>query len=605
MGDPGVVKVPWWRSVSVKLISGVLLLTLATGAAVWAVVGSQQERLFTGQRVREAGITSATISRDFAEPMLGGAGQAVWAILTAEAAEIARRGDALRVMVFLADGRIMASSDKAAIGTSIGIHDNSECPSCASTRAEDFPSTAIVSGSGGPLVLRVVNPIPITDVCRFCHKNDAGARSFVAVDFDMSALEQARRGRQLSILIMGLVSSVVLVAMVTWLFRALVTRPMAVLTGAMEHLASGDLSARVQLRGNDELTRLGRDFNDMAARLEDQVARIETARTESTLLYTLVVQASKNLETSEVAHNVCGVILEKLHPQITVFFLETGDGGWICAAGGPRGADVRARGEGSLEEALAFAPAPVAQLLEGISATLVAYVRAKRSLQTTRDTGGITFALPIVSEGRILGLLICVDVPLATHLDEDLLGNLGAHLALAAANSRNYTGAITDALTRLKNKRYGVVRLEEAVHAARRYGSSLAVVMCDIDHFKRVNDTYGHPAGDAVLREVARRIAGIVRKADIAVRYGGEEFMLILPQAGADALAVIGEKIRHAIEEAPVGLGAAGGTVPLTLSVGIAGFRADRDSGETLIARADAALYRAKEAGRNRVATDA
>lgn len=83
---------------------------------------------------------------------------------------------------------------------------------------------------------------------------------------------------------------------------------------------------------------------------------------------------------------------------------------------------------------------------------------------------------------------------------------------LAAINSRNYTGAITDGLTRLKNERYGLIRIEEAVYAVKRYKSGLGLLMCDIDHFKRVNDTYGHPAGDAVLREVSRRIAACVRE---------------------------------------------------------------------------------------------
>ena len=128
--------------------------------------------------------------------------------------------------------------------------------------------------------------------------------------------------------------------------------------------------------------------------------------------------------------------------------------------------------------------------------------------------------------------------------------------------------------------------------------------MCDIDHFKRVNDTYGHPAGDAVLREVCRRIAACVRKADIAVRYGGEEFMLILPEADVNSLLAIGEKIRLAVATSPVGLGAVGGSLAITLSVGIAAFHADVDSADSLIARSDRMLYRAKENGRNRVELD-
>jgi two-component system cell cycle response regulator len=128
--------------------------------------------------------------------------------------------------------------------------------------------------------------------------------------------------------------------------------------------------------------------------------------------------------------------------------------------------------------------------------------------------------------------------------------------------------------------------------------------MCDIDYFKQVNDRYGHLAGDAVLREFGRRLAGCVRKADIVVRFGGDEFMLILPDAAANSLAEIGEKIRDAMAREPFGLGAAGGAVTITLSMGIVAIRVTDDSFETLIARADSALYRAKQGGRNRIETD-
>ncbi|OGA33923.1 MAG: hypothetical protein A3G80_00260 [Betaproteobacteria bacterium RIFCSPLOWO2_12_FULL_62_13b] len=123
--------------------------------------------------------------------------------------------------------------------------------------------------------------------------------------------------------------------------------------------------------------------------------------------------------------------------------------------------------------------------------------------------------------------------------------------------------------------------------------------------FKRVNDTHGHPAGDAVLKEVSRRIAASLRRSDLVVRYGGEEFMVIIPQATAEAMAVIGEKLRHAIVAAPVGTGVGRGAVAVTLSVGDAAFHAGTDTAESLIARADAALYRAKQGGRNRVEVDA
>ncbi|MBI4292328.1 MAG: diguanylate cyclase [Betaproteobacteria bacterium] len=597
--------VRWWNSIPAKLVSGLLLLTLVAGATVWSVVAKQQENLFLEQRIHEAGITSSIISRDFAEPMLGGAGTAVWSALTAEAAEIVHKNLAIRVFVFLRDGRIMAASDKGAIGSRIEVKGNPECPACDSTRAGDFPASAAVTLPSGAPGLRVISPIPVTDVCRFCHQKDDEARSYVAVDFDLTPLARARTERQRSILIMGLGSSVILVVLVTLLFRRLVMRPVEALMESMTRVAAGHLSARTKILGKDELALLGRHFNHMAERIEDQVDRIETAHTESELLYRLVVEASKSLETSEVATGVARVIMERLSPRRVTFFLECADGGWICATRTMVGGGSVEYGEGFFEAEIALDSGRFRKLLQGVPRQLVEEACRVQALRDLREDSELTVMLPVVSESRLLGLLACIGIPASVRVDDALLNNLGAHLNLAAVNSRNYTGAITDSLTGLKNKRYGMVRLEEALSFARRHRSRVGLALCDVDHFKQINDTYGHLAGDAVLKEISRRIASCMRKSDLVARYGGEEFLLILPEAPLDSLAAIGEKVRLAIEEAPMGLGPCAGTVSVTLSVGIAAFRADSDSGEILMARADAALYRAKKSGRNRVVIDA
>jgi PleD family two-component response regulator len=212
----------------------------------------------------------------------------------------------------------------------------------------------------------------------------------------------------------------------------------------------------------------------------------------------------------------------------------------------------------------------------------------------------MTLALPVVADTRLVGLLICIGIPAKIQVGADLLQNLGVHLTLAAINSRNYTGAITDGLTRLKNKRYGLIRLEEAVYAAKRYKLGLGLLLCDVDHFKRVNDTAsGGRRGTEGSKPPDRgSCARPTSQRAMALRF------VFLPETEASLLAAIGEKIRQAVSAAPVDLGAAGVPLPLTISVGIAAFHADSDSGETLIARADAALYRAKEGGRNRVGFD-
>lgn len=153
--------------------------------------------------------------------------------------------------------------------------------------------------------------------------------------------------------------------------------------------------------------------------------------------------------------------------------------------------------------------------------------------------------------------------------------------------------AVTDPLTGLRNRRYVRRHLDGVLR-----GSDAAVMLLDVDRFKSINDTYGHPAGDAALREVAERLKAHLRAADVVARYGGEEFMVVLAGAPADYAATVAERLRLALASEPIALGPA--TLPVTVSIGLA-IAPVGCSVPGAIAAADAALYRAKEAGRNRV----
>jgi len=158
--------------------------------------------------------------------------------------------------------------------------------------------------------------------------------------------------------------------------------------------------------------------------------------------------------------------------------------------------------------------------------------------------------------------------------------------------------ASTDMLTELWNRRQGGEYLEQAVAASRRYGHALSVAMLDIDHFKHINDTYGHASGDLALKQIAAILRRTVRKADAAVRWGGEEFLVLMPSTGKPGARVAGERFRQAIGARPLQLEGSEQLV-VTVSVGLASF--DNDGAPSLLSRADKALYAAKRRGRNRV----
>jgi diguanylate cyclase (GGDEF)-like protein len=160
--------------------------------------------------------------------------------------------------------------------------------------------------------------------------------------------------------------------------------------------------------------------------------------------------------------------------------------------------------------------------------------------------------------------------------------------------------ATRDQLTGLLNRREFDRIMEEEQERARRFGHPLALVLVDIDHFKSVNDNHGHPAGDVVLREIARRLAAQVRSVDRVARFGGEEFALILMQADYATATSVARHICVTQEREPV---VTGGSLALTVTVsaGVAVFPNDAESGAALISVADRALYAAKQGGRNRV----
>jgi two-component system cell cycle response regulator len=167
---------------------------------------------------------------------------------------------------------------------------------------------------------------------------------------------------------------------------------------------------------------------------------------------------------------------------------------------------------------------------------------------------------------------------------------------------RSLALALTDSLTGLYNRRYLMAHLDGLMSRAAEGAQGPALLMLDIDHFKRINDTHGHAAGDAVLREAATRIARHVRNFDLVARYGGEEFVVVMPETQLPVAAMVAERLRNVIASKPFHLGEGQDELPVTLSVGIAVTREGGDSANGILQRADKALYEAKGRGRNCVA---
>jgi diguanylate cyclase (GGDEF)-like protein len=205
--------------------------------------------------------------------------------------------------------------------------------------------------------------------------------------------------------------------------------------------------------------------------------------------------------------------------------------------------------------------------------------------------------LPLKAKEKIVGVFYYY-LPIDFEVEQALLDTftaISAQLGLAIENARLYAEilklSVHDALTGLGNRRFLCEALERDLYNVNRYQGTLSLLMLDIDFFKKYNDSYGHLEGDKLLAKVGAILRKVLRSGDLPVRYGGEEFVVLLPQTDSEAAGRAAERIRAAIEQ----------ETTVTVSLGVATVSGRQCDAELLIERADQALYRAKEAGRNRV----
>lgn len=248
---------------------------------------------------------------------------------------------------------------------------------------------------------------------------------------------------------------------------------------------------------------------------------------------------------------------------------------------------------------------------EGVAGWVLANARAALVRDTRADgrflpASGQGFAIasivaaPLVHGGKAMGVLSASSsVPRAFDEAHERLVRLLAACSVPALERARLTRlAVTDDLTRAYNGRYLLPRLEQELARAGA-GAPVSVAMLDLDHFKRVNDTFGHAQGDGVLRAFADRVREKTRRSDLLVRRGGEEFVLVLPATDAARALALAERIRGAVGGCPMPVGEEA-TVVQTVSIGVATWDGVEDA-QALLERADAAMYRAKAAGRDRV----
>jgi two-component system cell cycle response regulator len=388
-----------------------------------------------------------------------------------------------------------------------------------------------------------------------------------------------------------------------------VTRPLEELSQAAERVTGGDLDFVLPTDGGGEPARLAEAFNTMTEALRRTITDLRTSRDE---LQRTVSRLGDTLSGTHDLDRILDVIVDTAMVAVRATggaLLLTAASGELVYLRAARGLDGRLPDDGRAE-----LNRPVSTAGDGVVARVA---RTGEPVFGTVGADGVVtaadepsartiLATPLRSGGKVTGVLALYDRGDGQPYDErdvriveSFTGQAVAAVDNVLLHQEAQRLSITDGLTGLWNYRYAIVALAREVERASRFDRPLAVLMLDLDRFKRVNDRYGHQRGDAVLIEVAERVRTVVREVDILARYGGEELILIAPEtdvAGAETLAT---KVRDVVRAHPVG---APGEEPvlMTTSVGVAVQPLHGDTARTLLRAADAALYEAKAAGRDR-----
>lgn len=440
--------------------------------------------------------------------------------------------------------------------------------------------------------------------------NGSGVAGAIHLSLDSSNFKTKIREKVAKIFIISILISLVTGIVLYYLLHALLTKRIKTVAASAERLAAGDMSARADAAGADEIAYLATSFNllgeeitNWRTNLEEMViSRVKDLQT----LYEVAYTISRSLDFKIVLTEVLDLVLGAMNEQKGMVVL-AGDEGDTLSLVGHRGLSAEAvgrvartkMGEGWINEIITGNKAMRFSTGDGYMPENLAGI--------AQDGVKSVLAVPISARGVAFGVFAVFSSRKERFTDDDesLLSTIGNQVAVAAENARLYERTLElareDGLTGLANRRHLMDQLTHEVGRACRYEMPLSILMLDLDRFKRFNDTYGHLKGDELLREFGNILKNSIRSTDIAGRYGGEEFAVILTNTSLKGAIVIAERIRRFVEALKITVNKDVPPQGITVSIGIAEL-APGETHEDLLAAADAALYRAKDGGRNRLA---
>jgi diguanylate cyclase (GGDEF)-like protein len=426
----------------------------------------------------------------------------------------------------------------------------------------------------------------------------------VVLKYSIDRLTIAKQASRRQIILIGLVAMLAGVLLSAALSQ-FITSGIDLLIKGTQLVAAGNLQHRLPVTSQDEIGMLATRFNEMIVNLESNKHLVDRKIFEIETLFKASQAMNFQSDTDKLVRKILSLACEALTAErgsVMLLVDQTDELATRIVYGAnlpetPVQSDTRIKsGEGVAGTVLKVGRTMIVN--DGHNDPLF------KSFETTspfEQTITNLISVPLKIGERVSGVINVVNKNAESGFNDDdqrLMEALAQQAAMAMEHARLYELAITDGLTKLYIHRYFQARLEEEITRAKRYHSVVSLILFDIDHFKKFNDTYGHQQGDMVLIETARLIRLTIRETiDIPARYGGEEFTIILPETDSQGAHLVSERLRKTVESFDF----PGQDTPLkvTISLGIATFPDHAPNRATLIRRSDVALYNCKRSGRN------
>ncbi|MBU0675524.1 MAG: diguanylate cyclase [Proteobacteria bacterium] len=584
-----------FKTIRFKLMASLFtVLTISIGTAMFGIWTYERDQ-FIESVTLEALRGGRIIEKSLTTSMLGNDRQAIQQTIT-EISEIIEPPS--RLTIISPNGTVAFSSDQSMIGSNFIRAQDPTCTICH--LHEGTPperSTILIDSATGPM-LRNIIPISNQPSCHQCHSADTKTLGILLFDAYVESTFQMLRTVAFRILLTGFITFVALFLVMTWLVTKLIHRPIQDLITGFEEVGTGNFNYWVEIQGSDEFSEMADSFNVVSRAIGRYLDEIKVRSAETSTLYSMLLQLSKTIKLTELTGVVFDLLYEFFdYEEILLVRIEENRAHWFEAT-------WRKKSEPRLHHTRFNLD------VDRLPGTTMAVEELRRwasdgiTLPIFTEDHDPRVLIPLIYNNEKTGIF-SLRMPGGRPIPPQkkrLIGALASHVAISFANAKLYHMATTDGLTGLFTKRYFQETIAHMAAADPPFTKSFWLMMMDLDHFKEVNDTHGHPAGDQVLIQFADVIRANIRYGDIPCRYGGEEFIVVLPEVGenADFIESMADRLLKAVENNSFSCPDCP-PIRLTVSIGLASFPEHASSVEGVIQEVDSALYDAKRGGRNQV----